>query len=268
VLFLLFTSRGFLVIKRLIFHLEKNFNRYEDLLKSKQTCHLYSDFIGTSKSYADSIFLIERFRVYQRKTFYVKYGLTEMALNFLLSFNAKLRFPAVRLILDLIALYLQTLVISFLIVFSRRTEIVETGLAGKFGGIRLSPSFTSYAKNIHRPLASTTNEINRSGSFVKNFTVSIETIKLFRFNGLIILLPTLLIESSLFIRQNFIGGFGGLRCSGTMCVINRFYAVILKANGFSVYLENHGIVRDCVAEYGIYTDALGYRDGIKPLTEE
>ena len=49
---------------------------------------------------------------------------------------------------------------------------------------------------------------------------------------------------------------------------NRSYAVILKENGYVVHLEDHGIVRDCVAEYAIYTHASGYKGGTHPVSED
>ena len=94
-----------------------------------------------------------------------------------------------------------------------------------------------------------------------------DILKRFQFSGLLIFLPTFFLELSLFVRTNFKNDFKGLWCLGTMCIINRFFAVILKENGYSVHLKNHGIVRDCVAEYGIFTEAIGYKDGVKPIKE-
>lgn len=258
------------MIDYLIAHLEKNFQNYEKLLKSKQNnhcCSTYAEFKDSPKSFADRIFLIERYRVIQRRSFYPKYGLKERAIDLLLSFNAKLRFPKLRLLIDLLALYFQTLIICFLVIFSRRSGIVEAGIKDEIDGILMYPSFTSYIKNIYRLLLPLSNEVKAQQNNIKHFRVTVDIIKKFQLIGLLILLPTLFLELSLFIRANLKNDFIGLRCLGTMCIINRFFAVILKENGYSVHLKNHGIVRDCVAEYGIFTEAEGYQNGAKPISE-
>ena len=259
------------MINNLIAHLEKNFQNYENLLKSKQKnhcCLTYAEFKNSPKSFTDSIFLIEKYRAIQRKSFYLNYGLKERLIDLLLAFNAKLRFPKLRLLLDLLALNAQICIMFFLIAFSRRRVIVEGGIQDEIYGIVMYPSFTSYIKNIHRPLSPLSNELKAEQNNLKHFRVSLDIIKKFQLIGFLILLPTFFLELSLFIRANYRNDFIGLQCLGTMCIINRFFAIILKKNGYSVYLKNHGIVRDCVAEYGIFTEASGYKDGSKPISED
>ena len=105
------------MINNLIAHLEKNFYNYDNLLKSKQKnhcCSTYAEFKNSPKSFADSIFLIEKYRAIQRKSFYLNYGLKERLIDLLLAFNAKLRFPKLRLLLDLLALNAQICIIFLL----------------------------------------------------------------------------------------------------------------------------------------------------------
>ena len=257
-----------MIIRFLASHFEKNFNKYDQLLRSKQKCKSYSEFKVNAKSCTDSIFLIENYRSFQRRAFYEKYGLRERSIDLLLSFNAKLRFSLIRLIFDLTALYIQTFIISILIIFSRRILIVEAGLADRFCGIGLYPSSSSYLKNIHRPLLTSTSIEENVQLYRGSFNVTRDIFKKFRFTGILILLPVLILEISLYVRRRLNDNFIGLKCLGTMCIINRFYAVILKENGYVVHLEDHGIVRDCVAEYAIYTHASGYKGGTHPVSED
>lgn len=256
------------MIKILMSHLEKNFQEYDQLLREKQRCISYSRFKDTAVSCVDSILLIERHRLIQRKNFYVRYGARERAFDFILSFNAKLRFPSVRLFLDLIVLWIQTCTISLLIIFSRKKLLVEIGLSEKFGGIAIYPSINSYAKNLHRPLTAAVCEVGYEEQRVKSFSVTCDIIGKLQPAGALFLFPAFILEMSLYIRRRLNSNFIGLKCLGTMCVVNRFYAVVLKENGYVVYLENHGIVRDCVAEYAIFTQASGYKDGAQPMAEE
>lgn len=256
------------MIKFLMFHLEKDFNKYDKLLRSKQKCITYSTFKDTADSCVDSIFLIERYRSIQRKSFYVDYGVKERLIDFLLSLNAKFRIPVVRFTLDVIALNIQTCVVSTLVIFSRRKAIVETGLGGKLGGISLYPSFISYFRNIYRPLSSMSCKVYPEQNNVKSFCVTKDIFRKFQLAGLVILIPVFIFEMALYIRTQSNNTFYGFYCLGTMCIVNRFYAVVLKQNGYEVHLEDHGIVRDCVAEYAIFTHAAGYKDGARPISED
>lgn len=257
-----------MITRCLLRYFYKNKQFFENLLFSKQKCNAYCEFKINVSSYADQIFLIELFRYYQKKNFYKKYGFVEKFIDFIFCLNAKFRFPTLRLFFDLLVIYLQTISVSLSLLFSSRTLLVESGLSDKFSGVLIYPSFTSYFLNIRFLFCGPNHNIN-FGIKPITFVVTRNIFMSFQFSGFLLLLPTLLFEMCLYIRyklgKNNIICF---KCRGTMCIINRFYATILKANGCLVHLNDHGVPRDCVAEYAIFTEASGYADCIPPIKEK
>lgn len=259
------------MINIFIAHFKKNMEVYEALLSSKKSCKSYCIFKDTMNSYESHIFSIESFRYSQRKNFYTNFGFKERLLDFIFCINAKFRFARLRLFLDLLVLYFQVSVISMIILVSSKKILVESGLSNNYNGIALYPSFASYFKNFRNLFFETSQDdyIDSIPSIACNyFVVTRAIIKNFKFKGLIIFFPVFVLESSLFFRSKMNkGNMICFKCLGTMCLINRFFAVIFKANLYEVHLEDHGVPRDCVAEYAIFTKAKGYSGCNPPIKE-
>ena len=104
--------------KFLIRHVKNNFDDYEHLLKGKQSCYLYRKFNEHQMTCAERVFLIERFRHVQKNAFYENYNFAARSIDLLLSVNAKFRLSFIRLLADLVALYIQTITVAVIIIYS------------------------------------------------------------------------------------------------------------------------------------------------------
>lgn len=263
--------------------LQSNFSQLEQKLISRRECGVYKCQVADSKmGVVDRIFLIEDNRKRSEiRLGRVRFDAMGMCLDFLIKANAKFRFDSARLVLEFTGMYFEGLRIM---VFGKKDflasgTMAELGVESNGACLHFAPSvkkcliliFSRHKNNIniHRFnfLRADRSPISKGCVFNKPLSKRIVSEGL-SMRALLILPIVYSIETLLELYwASANGGPAKLYCLGTMNLFNRVLAMSFLANGGEVILKNHGIVRDCVAEYAIFTQASPYENGSPPISE-
>ena len=269
--------------KAIIEWLQSNFSQLEQKLISRRECGIYKCQVVDSKMcVVDRIFLVEDNRKRAEiRLGRVRFDAMGICLDFLIKANAKFRFDSARLVLEFAGMYFEALRIMII----GKKDFLASGAMAELGvqsnGVCLffAPSvkkclflISSRPKNninIHRFdfVRVDRPTISKGRVFTKPLSKRIVSEGL-SMRALLILPIVYSIESLLELyRASTNGRPAKLYCLGTMNLFNRVLAMSFLANGGEVILKNHGIVRDCVAEYAICTHASPYENGSPPISE-
>lgn len=230
-------------------------NKIQNDIGDSSGCKLYNNCAQKINSPWDRIFLIERLRFnnsnYLKKVF--KKNRATFFL-FLIRLNAKFRFRQLRRLFELFHIILETHRLIQEIQKVSSVNLVEHEAFELENSIQFYPSFKRTIKgltflnllpklNFH---SKSKNNLPFSDSLLFSKTIEKKVIK-----KCVRKLENTLINSK--IRSLYVGG--------TMNMFNRVLALIFLENNFEVFYKDHGLVRDCCAEFGIFSKAIPYKKG-------
>lgn len=252
--------------------INKNFILIETELIKSQYCNNYCNYCTEVQSELDKILRIENFK-HKRKginslSFSSKFDrILFLILMFFIRVNSKFKFNSFKFILDLVHLYLESIrLASNVNQISRINNISESNSQATYQNVDdfiFTPSLKKYFNCFEFKLINlyTILKLFKYSSYTLKFSNSKKTFLFF-----ILFIPIKLLDG-MFCKLKDNNSKIIIYTNGSMNLFNRTLSLIAIHNGFKVVLSDHGLVRDCVAEVGIFSNANGYKNQPPPLNE-
>lgn len=225
-------------------------------------CELYEKCVNDLNSPWDQIFLVENLR--RENSRFLKHVFKKhnsLLTLFLLRLNAKFRFRNLRKALEILHIILETHRLIKEVERGASNILIEGNRFNMKNSILFFPSLKKTICNFN--FLYFYPKINlrfkyEGDLFFHNSLSSAKSIEKIVIKKCIRKLESSIINSSI----------SSLYVGGTMNLLNRILALIFLKNNLKVYYQDHGLVRDCCAEFGIFSDAIPYKkDGIKAKQE-
>lgn len=226
----------------------KNTSKIEESIKKISSCEIYRNLKIDDE--LNKILLTERVRKESRKKIKQLYFTNRLFLvYFAMKLNAKFRFKYFKFTLEIIHLYLECYKLFSIsknnyfstILEVNRFEEVENSLI-------FTPSFKSYL------LTKRENNFSHIKHVFPVKTLYLKKLTLSKsISKYIYYLPVKWLEKAILLSR-----VNTVKLGGTMNIFNRILALIAIENDIEVIIKDHGLVRDCCAEYAIFTKHKGF----------
>lgn len=252
--------------------ISRNIDTLEAKLFNFQDCNLYCDHCKRTLSETEILMKIESFRkkndfLLKDISFSIRDRITLNFLFFAIRMNAKFRFRKLRFIMEIIHTYLEALRLA-----NNETKInmslalveLDYYYPQESNTYLFYPSFKKFVQNVS---VGTLNIVSilrlvRNNTYMEEYKKSSRNVWYY-----ILYVPMLLI-SSFFHKWREERSSLVICTNGSMNLFNRMLARVALHYHFDVLQKDHGFVRDCVAEYGIFSKASGYANQAGAKHEE
>lgn len=251
------------MIKHNIF---KSIKGIQKSIGNSSDCELYSDCSQNVKNAWDQIYLIEKIRL--KSSSNLKKNFKEnnsSTLLFLIRINAKFRFGIVRKFFELLHLLIEIYRLNLEIKASSQTKLIEDKIFEEDNSLVFYPSLKKSLKNIvlldlMKKIIQRKKNIKYSKSLLFHSSLNKPiNIEMLIVKSCIKKLESNIVKSN--IKEIYIGG--------SMNLFNRIIALIFLKNNLAVIYKDHGFVRDCCAQFGIFSRAIPFnKNAIKSSIEK
>ncbi|MDA8706925.1 hypothetical protein N9L97_01220 [Cyclobacteriaceae bacterium] len=237
-------------------HIFKSIEGIQKSIGNSSDCELYSGCSKNVKNSWDQIYLIEKIRL--KSSFNLKKSFKEnnsSALLFLIRMNAKFRFGIVRKFFELLHLVIEIYRLNLEINSNSQTKLIEDKIFEEDDSLVFYPSLKKSLKNIvFLNLIKKTIKRKKNINYPKTllFHSSLHrprNIEMLIVKSCIKKLESVIIKSN--IKEIYVGG--------SMNMFNRIITLMFLKNNLVVIYKDHGFVRDCCAQYGIFSKAIPFQ---------
>tara|TARA_B110000971_G_C20023170_1_gene507425 strand:- start:1963 stop:2733 length:771 start_codon:yes stop_codon:yes gene_type:complete len=237
-------------------HSFKSISGIQKSIGNSSNCEIYKNCRENVENPWDQIYFIEQIRRVSAKNLKSKFKENNsLALFFLIRLNAKFRFALFRRFFEILHFVIEIYRLKLEINESCETKLIESAIFNEDNSLVFYPSLKKSLKNIIlldliKKLIRPKTNIKQSsnllfhGSLYKARTMEKQIVKSF-----IKQLESAIVKSS--IKELYIGG--------SMNMFNRVIALMFLKNNLTVIYKDHGFVRDCCAEYGIFSKAIPFK---------
>ena len=247
----------------------ENLDLIENELKNSKNCNCYC--YNTPESELDRIINVESFKHKKKGISISSFNSKKDKLLFLiaissLKLNAKFKFNRVRFFFEIIHLYLEVIRLasnSCTISSSKKLVEFDSNLIFNKEDYIFYPSLKKYLMNFTFKFISIKHLYRclRGSSYLEKYLKSKKTLLFY-----ILYFPVKIMGGmfSILIEKNH---SLIINTNGSMNIINRVISLTALHYNYEVILKDHGLVRDCVAEVGIFSKSIGYKNQKGPKQE-